>query len=278
MAKKDKMLAGLGNLNIDTIDDALDKSKEQIVKVDDKEYTINYLQFGTKIITLKKEKGTNDWETVESNDSDTKLKAMLKIENAKSYAIQTKNAPKFQSGIYLDNKLNDFIKMYLMQLNAYLTSKNGKSAKKVTKADLTDNIIYDFLAENTLIGIEYKALENIKAELDNLGNEMLEITYKDLPLKSLLRSDRSKQGLYINLNLFENIVVCSDFIFTEQEGGKAMLINNILKNWFIKKGVVHNDIFIPGYKNDYTSVKYASMAFAPYFEMDNKIADDNHKF
>ena len=168
------------------------------------------------------------------------------LEKAKKRAkLTNKGVLKVQSGIYFENHLDHIIKIYLANMNDYLkANKDAKTFKNVLKTDFIDNVLFNYFKSNKLWDLELKDMIQDRERIQNLGDTLLDKIYKGLPLRTLLRQQKGTVGLYTDLEIFNKIIETTPLIFPKINGNKALLVNLIMKDYFIKNCEMSKESFV----------------------------------
>ncbi|MGT9170032.1 hypothetical protein [Enterococcus faecalis] len=202
------------------------------------------------------------------------------LEKAKKRAkLTNKGVLKVQSGIYFENHLDHLIRIYLAKMNDYIkANKDAKTFKNVLKTDFIDNVLYDYFKSNKLWDSELKDMIQDRERIQNLGDTLLDKVYKGLPLRTLLRQQKGTVGLYTDLEIFNKIIETTPLIFPKISGNKSLLVNLIVKDYFIKKCEMQKEAFVSNSKGiaEMLNYKFTEKHFQNYFKI-NKLTNDNYK-
>ncbi|MCW8790804.1 hypothetical protein [Enterococcus faecium] len=202
------------------------------------------------------------------------------LEKAKKRAkLTNKGVLKVQSGIYFENHLDHIIKIYLANMNDYLkANKDAKTFKNVLKTDFIDNVLFNYFKSNKLWDLELKDMIQDRERIQNLGDTLLDKIYKGLPLRTLLRQQKGTVGLYTDLEIFNKIIETTPLIFPKINGNKALLVNLIMKDYFIKNCEMSKESFVSNSEGIATMLnyKFTEKHFQNYFKI-NKLTNDNYK-
>lgn len=186
--------------------------------------------------------------------------------------VKVKKGDMVITGIYLSTEVNAC-------LNAYIDNYRHafKAVRPLIKADFINNILYDFFVENHLWNIKKRDIRTKKAQREirlNLNN-MLEENYKGLPLIDCISSlNRCKTAVYLELNIYNYLEKYGD-ILINAKGGKSKLVNEIIKNYFVRHANISGEDFLDGntnFKGKFTKESYLKYAYMP-----NKLFDDKAK-
>lgn len=186
--------------------------------------------------------------------------------------VKVKKGNMVITGIYLSTEVNACI-------NAFVDNyRHAFEAKRpLTKADFINNILYDFFMENELWDIKKRDLRTKKAQREirlNL-NKMLEENYKGLPLIDCMSTlNRSKTAIYLELSVYKYLEKYGD-ILIDARGGKTRLVNEILKNYFVRHSNASGEYFLDGNTN--FKGKFNKESYLKYAYMSNKLFDDKAK-
>ncbi len=186
--------------------------------------------------------------------------------------VKVKKGDMVITGIYLSTEVNACI-------NAYIDNYRHafKAVRPLVKADFINNILYDFFVENNLWDIKKRDLRTKKAQRQvrlNL-NKMLEENYKGLPLIDCLSAlNRSKTAVYLELSIYKYLEKYGD-ILIDAKGGKTRLVNEIIKNYFVRHANVDGEDFLDG--NVSFKGKFDKESYLKYAYQNNKIFDDKAK-
>ncbi|MEM5235447.1 hypothetical protein AACB35_06860 [Enterococcus faecalis] len=202
------------------------------------------------------------------------------LEKAKKRAkLTNKGVLKVQSGIYFENHLDHIIKIYLANMNDYLkANKDAKTFKNVLKTDFIDNVLFNYFKSNKLWDLELKDMIQDRERIQNLGDTLLDKIYKGLPLRTLLRQQKGTVGLYTDLEIFNKIIETTPLIFPKINGNKALLVNLIMKDYFIKNCEMSKESFVSNSEGIATMLnyKFTEKHFQNYFKI-NKLTNDSYK-
>ncbi|HFQ3633508.1 hypothetical protein [Enterococcus faecalis] len=202
------------------------------------------------------------------------------LEKAKKRAkLTNKDVLKVQSGIYFENQLNHLIIIYLSNMNDYLkANKETKTFKNVLKTDFIDNVLYDYFKSNKLWDLTLDEMIQDRERIQNLGDTLLDKVYKGLPLRTLLRQQKGTIGLYTDLEIFNKIIETTPLIFPKINGNKALLVNLIMKDYFLKNCEMSKEAFVANSKGiaEMLNYKFTDKHFQNYFKI-NKLTNDNFK-
>lgn len=202
------------------------------------------------------------------------------LEKAKKRAkLTNKDVLKVQSGIYFENQLNHLIIIYLSNMNDYLkANKETKTFKNVLKTDFIDNVLYDYFKSNKLWDLTLDEMIQDRERIQNLGDILLDKVYKGLPLRTLLRQQKGTIGLYTDLEIFNKIIETTPLIFPKINGNKALLVNLIMKDYFIKYCEMPKEAFVSNSEGiaGMLNYKFTDKHFQNYFKI-NKLTNDNFK-
>lgn len=218
---------------------------------------------------LTKKIGSDVWESAVAYQYSNLQKASEFIQRTSKRAreerlksnseVTQKNRKRIQSGIHFTKPVFDILSTYVDALNDYIiscmTSADAKDAfkakyktvpKKIKLADLTDNILFNFLDKNGLIGVskiddDFEDLLPLYEEgieysfqdiLEAISYQLLEDNYKDIPKIALLNAEQHKRSLYVNDDILADLAVAGYSTFGVQFGDKTTLLNQVLMDWF----------------------------------------------
>lgn len=186
--------------------------------------------------------------------------------------VKVKKGDMVITGIYLSTEVNACINTYVDNYRHAF-----KAVRPLVKADFINNILYDFFVENNLWNIKKRDLRTKKAQREirlNL-NKMLEENYKGLPLIDCMSTlNRSKTAVYLELSVYKYLEKYGD-ILIDAKGGKTRLVNEILKNYFVRHSNVVGEDFLDGNTN--FRGKFTKESYLKYAYQNNKIFDDKEK-
>ncbi|UDM84082.1 hypothetical protein [Vagococcus fluvialis] len=163
-----------------------------------------------------------------------KLDSML--ENSTDINRLEKRANKngmVQSAIFLDEKVEYYLAKNLRYINDYL---EYKGMKKVSKKDYQNNILYDFLIKNKYWEKDMFEIEEMKEDIISKTDDLLDENYKGLSKRAFfINQERSKQGLYVHLDIYKNILnVQKNALPSANDiSGKRDYINQIYINYLL---------------------------------------------
>lgn len=186
--------------------------------------------------------------------------------------VKVKKGDMVITGIYLSTEVNACI-------NAFVDNYRHafKANRPLVKADFINNILYDFFVENNLWDIKMRDLRTKKAQRQvklNL-NKMLEENYKGLPLIDCMSAlNRSKTAVYLELSIYKYLEKYGD-ILIDAKGGKTKLVNEIIKNYFVRHSATSGEDFLDG--NVSFKGKFDKESYLKYAYQNNKIFDDKAK-
>jgi len=186
--------------------------------------------------------------------------------------VKVKKGDMVITGIYLSTEVNACI-------NAYIDNYRHafKADRPLVKADFINNILYDFFVENNLWDIKKRDIRTKKAQRQvklNL-NSMLEDNYKGLPLIDCMSTlNRSKTAVYLELSIYKYLEKYGD-ILIDAKGGKSKLVNEIIKNYFVRHANISGEDFLDG--NVSFKGKFDKESYLKYAYQNNKIFDDRAK-
>lgn len=186
--------------------------------------------------------------------------------------VKVKKGNMVITGIYLSTEVNACINTYVDNYRHAF-----KANKPLIKADFINNILYDFFVENNLWDIKKRDLKTKKAQrqVRLKLNNMLEENYKGLPLIDCLSAlNRSKTAVYLELSVYKYLEKYGD-ILIEARGGKSKLVNEIIKNYFVRHSAVVGEDFLDGNTN--FRGKFTKESYLKYAYQNNKIFDDRAK-
>lgn len=220
------------------------------------------------------------------------------IENSTDLNRLEKRANKngmVQTAIFLDYNVEYFLAENLRIINEYLEKQ---SIKKVSKKDFQNNILNDYIIRNNFDDKSIFELEEIKENIISKTDKMLDENYKGLSKRVFFSNPvKTKQGLYLNLELYEKLLNVQSFAFPSVTDikGKRDLINQIYANYlldFVSNKEIFNSYFMT---LDFRGIEETNIeldfeqGFEPktkevpvekyvkkYFSL-KKIFDDNHK-
>lgn len=186
--------------------------------------------------------------------------------------VEVKKGSMVITGIYLSTEVNACINTYVDNYRHAF-----KADRPLVKADFINNILYDFFVEHNLWNIKKHDLKTKKAQRQvklNL-NSMLEENYKGLPLIDCLSAlNRSKTAVYLELSIYKYLEKYGD-ILIDARGGKSKLVNEIIKNYFVRHANISGEDFLDGNVN--FKGKFGKEAYLKYAYQNNKIFDDRAK-
>lgn len=186
--------------------------------------------------------------------------------------VEVKKGSMVITGIYLSTEVNACINAFVDNYrHAY------KAVRPLVKADFINNILYDFFVENDLWDIKKRDLRTKKAQrqVRLKLNKMLEENYKGLPLIDCMSTlNRSKTAVYLELSVYKYLEKYGD-ILIDAKGGKTKLVNEILKNYFVRHSATSGEDFLDGNTN--FKAKFNKESYLKYAYMSNKIFDDKAK-
>ena len=186
--------------------------------------------------------------------------------------VKVKKGDMVITGIYLSTEVNACINAFVDNYRqAY------KAKRPLVKADFINNILYDFFVENELWDIKMRDLRTKKAQrqVRLKLNKMLEENYKGLPLIDCMSTlNRSKTAVYLELSIYKYLEKYGD-ILIDAKGGKTRLVNEILKNYFVRHANVSGEDFLDGNTN--FRGKFTKESYLKYAYMPNKLFDDKAK-
>lgn len=186
--------------------------------------------------------------------------------------VKVKKGDMVITGIYLSTEVNACINTYVDNYRHAF-----KAVRPLVKADFINNILYDFFVENNLWDIKKHDIRTKKAQRQvklNL-NKMLEENYKGLPLIDCLSAlNRSKTAVYLELSIYKYLEKYGDIII-EARGGKSKLVNEIIKNYFVRHANISGEDFLDGNIN--FKGKFDKESYLKYAYQNNKIFEDKAK-
>lgn len=186
--------------------------------------------------------------------------------------VEVKKGSMVITGIYLSTEVNACINTYVDNYRHAF-----KANRPLVKADFINNILYDFFVENNLWDIKKRDLKTKKAQrqVRLKLNNMLEENYKGLPLIDCMSTlNRSKTAVYLELSVYKYLEKYGD-ILIDAKGGKTRLVNEILKNYFVRHSNTSGEYFLDGNTN--FKGKFDKQAYLKYAYMDNKLFEDKTK-
>lgn len=172
------------------------------------------------------------------------------LENSSDLKRLEKRANKngmVQTAIFLDYNVEYYLSENLRIINEYL-EKQG--VKKVSKKDFQNNILNDYIVRNNFDDKSIFELEENKENIISKTDKMLDENYKGLSKRVFFSSPvRSKQGLYLHLELYEKLLNVQSFAFPSVTDikGKRDLINQIYANYlldFVSNKEIFNSYFM----------------------------------
>lgn len=186
--------------------------------------------------------------------------------------VKVKKGDMVITGIYLSTEVNACINAFVDNYrHAY------KAVRPLVKADFINNILYDFFVENNLWDIKKRDLRTKKAQrqVRLKLNKMLEENYKGLPLIDCMSTlNRSKTAVYLELSIYKYLEKYGD-ILIDAKGGKSKLVNEIIKNYFVRHSNCVGEDFLDGNTN--FRGKFDKESYLKYAYQNNKIFDDRAK-
>lgn len=186
--------------------------------------------------------------------------------------VKVKKGDMVITGIYLSTEVNACINTYVDNYRHAF-----KANRPLVKADFINNILYDFFVENNLWDIKMRDLKTKKAQrqVRLKLNNMLEENYKGLPLIDCLSAlNRSKTAVYLELSIYKYLEKYGD-ILIDAKGGKTKLVNEIIKNYFVRHANISGEDFLDGNVN--FKGKFTKESYLKYAYQNNKIFDDKEK-
>lgn len=186
--------------------------------------------------------------------------------------VKVKKGDMVITGIYLSTEVNACINTYVDNYRHAF-----KADRPLVKADFINNILYDFFVEHNLWNIKKRDLKTKKAQrqVRLKLNNMLEENYKGLPLIDCLSAlNRSKTAVYLELSIYKYLEKYGD-ILIDARGGKSKLVNEIIKNYFVRHANISGEDFLDGNTN--FKGKFGKEAYLKYAYQNNKIFEDKAK-
>lgn len=173
------------------------------------------------------------------------------------------------TGIYFEKSLQMVMSAYLKALNTHL-EKEGQS--DVDQQTFTNKIVKRFLYGNEIYQTTFDQLFEKAETLNELGETLLQIVYQEVPLKSLLNQKYCCQELVLDVDLYKDLTKASTFIYSENEGARITLVNQLFKTWFIKKTAVTSSTFLQN-KTQISEIVFDEQAFQDgYLVLDSYFA------
>lgn len=243
LTKMAKKKISLDNLNINL---KIDDNVAETVTIDDN-IPLETIENSTVLFNnqkyrlVKSDKPGVSFELVLNKD----YLAEKSLKQNKLRAIKISYKPdKIQSGVCFDLGINILIKNYL---NAYNTQNKkiyeGLKVTKLKKVDFTDIVLYNFFKQNNIHDDNIKNMPDKK--LNNIKKELFDYTLSDNAYEQAMFDklfDKSNQGLYATLELFDILTVFS--IKTIDKKGTSLILNAIFRDFFIRYCGLKPDDFL----------------------------------